>query len=89
MTDQAKTADQIKADKQACDQALQAMTEQMAENGVSLVVVIDRLMTLGSAYAVRITGKAEAGAMFREIADRIETGLFDHLEPEHLQETMH
>lgn len=53
----------------------------VTEAGADIGMALDRLLTYSAAQVTSMDGKAEAAALFRHIADQIEGGAFDHLEP--------
>jgi hypothetical protein len=65
-----------------CDEIVTRAAHLMvAEAGADISTALDRLLTYSAAQVTSIDGKAKAAALFRHIADQIEDGAFDHLEP--------
>ena len=57
-----------------------AATVMIEEGGASLEMVIDRLLTFAAAQAVSIDGSKNTAATFRQLADRIDEGVFARVE---------
>lgn len=62
-----------------CDVTLSRATELMQEEGASIEMILDRLLTYSAAQSC-VIDPAGAARMFRHIADQIDAGKFDHLE---------
>ncbi|SFO91007.1 hypothetical protein [Tranquillimonas alkanivorans] len=73
MTEQSK--------KKACDRIVAKAAKEMVEGrGAPLGMMIDRMLTFAAAQAVRVEGSAKTAEKFRQLADKIEAGIFAHLE---------
>lgn len=57
-----------------------AATIMIEEGGASLEMVIDRLLTFAAAQAVSIDGSKNTAVAFRQLADRIDEGVFARVE---------
>lgn len=73
--------DQMTAQRKFCDLTITRAAELMAEQGASVPMILDRLLTFSAAQACSMDGAFNSAAMFRQIADLIEDGIFAHLEP--------
>lgn len=62
-----------------CDLTLSRATELMHEEGASVPLILDRLLTYSAAQSCVVDADGAAN-MFRHIADQIEAGKFAHLE---------
>lgn len=63
--------------KALCDQILHRAACMMVEEvGVSVSVMLDRMLTYSAAQACSIDGSANTAVVFRVLADRIDAGLF-------------
>lgn len=76
MTDKTR---QTEAQRKFCDLTITRAAELMAEEGASVPLILDRLLTFSAAQACVIDGQ-DAARVFRSIADEIESGTFAHLE---------
>ena len=66
-----------------CDLILSRATEMMVTDvGVSVEMVVDRLITYAAAQTVTTYGKQDAIDMFKFSAEQVEAGKFDHLIPD-------
>ncbi len=65
----------------ACDHLVHECAAKMLEEGASLGMTLDRLLTFSAAQACKVDGAFNAAAAFRHIADQIDNGIFAHLEP--------
>jgi hypothetical protein len=66
---------------QACDQIIHRSAELMLEQGASMGMMLDRLLTFSAGQACKVDGAFHTAQAFRSIADQIEGGVFAHLEP--------
>lgn len=66
--------------RQACDQIVERAAEMMVGAGAAPEMAMDRLLTYCAAQAASWHGSAEAAAIFRQLADTIEGGIFAHLD---------
>ncbi|MBL0375215.1 hypothetical protein JJB09_24675 [Rhizobium sp. KVB221] len=68
------------ARKAVCDSILGHATDlMMTDAGASLEMVIDRVMTFVAAQIASLEGSPRAAQVFREVADKIEAGLFHRI----------
>jgi hypothetical protein len=75
----ASAADQAVA-RQACDKLLELATETMViQAGAPVEMVIDRLVTYAAAQICSIEGSKRAAEVFRDVADKIDAGLFHRI----------
>lgn len=66
---------------QNCDKAITAAARILIDDmGAPLDLVIDRLLTFAAAHMVVTGGKEHAAEAFRDCAETVEAGGFDHLE---------
>ncbi len=65
----------------ACDLIVHRSAELMLEQGASVGMVLDRLLTFSAGQACKCDGAFNAAKAFRSIADQIEAGVFAHVEP--------
>ncbi|WP_299837500.1 hypothetical protein [uncultured Jannaschia sp.] len=66
--------------KSLCDTIVTQAAMAMQENGASVELILDRLLTYSAAQAYFDTGPEYTAALFRSIADNIEGGAFSHLD---------
>lgn len=85
MTESAKPAPiaaQADAAREACNSIVeQAAAAMLKVPGASVSMILDRLLTFVGAQAVGRDGSLRTGEHFRDLADKIDHGLFMHLEP--------
>lgn len=63
--------------KAFCDEVIHRAGKLMIEDaGASMGMMIDRLITFAAAHACTIDGSPNTAAMFREVASKIDAGLF-------------
>lgn len=67
--------------RQFCDLVVHRAATLMEEHGAGLSMILDRFLTFSAAQAVVIDGKANTAAVFRQLAETVEGGTFDHLKP--------
>ncbi|MEO9463908.1 MULTISPECIES: hypothetical protein [Alphaproteobacteria] len=67
--------------RQACDQIIHDGALMMIGHGASIATILDRLLTFSAGQACKIDGAFNTAKAFRAIADQIEAGVFNHLEP--------
>ena len=61
----------------ACDLVIERAAVMMAgEVGASVEMILDRMLTYAAAQAATIDGSPRTATVFRELADKIEGGLF-------------
>lgn len=70
-----------KETRKACDLIVHRSAELMLEQGASIGMVLDRLLTFSAGQACKIDGAFHAAQAFRQVADQIEGGVFAHIEP--------
>lgn len=64
-----------------CDTAIRVIAQMLIRDaGASGEMVLDRMLTFCAAQAVGWSGSTEAALAFREMAQRIESGIFAHIE---------
>lgn len=69
-------------ERQEYDKAITAAARILIDDmGAPLELVIDRLLTFAAAHMVAVGGKEHAAEAFRDCAEAVEAGGFDHLEP--------
>ena len=65
----------------ACDGMIHNAARMMIEDGgASIEMVIDRLLTFAAAQAVSLEGSKRTAEVFRQLADRIDEGVFARIE---------
>lgn len=62
--------------EEGCDLVVDRALALMLEHGASVSLALDRMLTHCAGYAAAVDGSAHAAASFRQMADRIEAGLF-------------
>lgn len=72
-----KTAQDLAVAQATCDKLIEITTETMVkEAGAPVEMVIDRLVTYAAAQIASWEGSDRAAAVFRDVADKIDAGLF-------------
>lgn len=66
--------------KKACDTIMEGAVAQMSDLGVPIGMLLDRLFTFGAAQSCGVSGSKFTADMFRFMADRIDAGVFNHLD---------
>lgn len=65
-----------------CDMIVTKAAEAMIEvSGANVSMIIDRLLTFAAAQAVSIEGSKNTAQTFRQLADRIDAGMFAKFDP--------
>jgi hypothetical protein len=60
-----------------CDMMIDKTARLLVEeHGVPIVVLLDRLLTFAGAHAANTQGSPNAAKVFRQLADRIDAGIF-------------
>lgn len=73
-------ADITAKQKAACDRAVHKAGQAMVGSiGASTEMMIDRMLTFAAAHMVHISSPEQAAAAFRQCAESVESGVFDHL----------
>jgi hypothetical protein len=67
--------------KALCDLTIERAAELMLEAGAPIEMVIDRLSTFTVGRMVATSGKGQTSLVLRGIADRVDAGIFDHVDP--------
>lgn len=62
--------------KAVCDRIIESAAEGMVGAGAPIGMVIDRLLTYASAQACVQNGSPDTARQFREMAGRIDAGIF-------------
>lgn len=65
----------------ACDKIVATAAQMMVDSGASGPMALDRMLTYCAAQACSIDGAFQTAALFRHIAEQVESGIFAHLEP--------
>tara|TARA_R110002020_G_scaffold198829_2_gene400019 strand:+ start:616 stop:861 length:246 start_codon:yes stop_codon:yes gene_type:complete len=73
--------DQDTETQRKCDLITHRAAEMMIEQGASLGMALDRMLTFSAAQACKADGAFHTAAVFRSIAEQIEIGKFAHVEP--------
>ena len=63
-----------------CDEIVARAAVLMVENGASVGMALDRMLTYAAAQAVATDGREAAAEAFRGLAAKIEAGIFAHIE---------
>ena len=80
MNDNTPTAVDQAVARDACDKLLHLAAETMIKQaGASVEMVIDRLVTYSAAQICSIEGSKRAAEVFRDVADKIDAGLFNRI----------
>ena len=79
--DKTRTETDNKSTIKACDQIVHKSVDLMIDQGASIGMVLDRLLTFSAGQACKCDGAFHAAQAFRSIAAQIEGGVFAHLEP--------
>lgn len=72
-----------KVDQVLCDQTIHQGAKDMAQAGIPIEMILDRLLTFAAAQACRSEGARRAATAFRSIADEIDAGKFTQGESFH------
>jgi hypothetical protein len=67
--------------KALCDLTVSRAVDLMIESGAAVPLIIDRFTTWAVGQMVATAGRAQAAEVLRSIADRIDAGIFDHVDP--------
>ncbi|MDF8353221.1 hypothetical protein [Ensifer adhaerens] len=63
--------------KALCDEIIHRAAKMMVEEvGASMGMMLDRVMTFAAAHACTIDGSPKTATAFRDLADKIEEGIF-------------
>lgn len=74
------TAEREKRQRALADEIIHRAGKMVVDDaGASVPLLLDRMLTFVGAHSCKIAGSAETAKMFREIADRVEGGLFHSL----------
>ena len=66
----------VKNQSVVCNEVIRTAVHDLLDQGIDPDVIIDRLLTFGAGYAVQLDGAWKVAEDFRQMADRIEGGLF-------------
>ena len=80
MTVEPTTEELLQDMRRACDEAVVAMARTLAQAGAPTPMILDRMLTYAAAQAVSIDGVENTATVFRQLADTIESGMFDRFE---------
>ena len=81
MTTGTMTKDDAELRRQ-CDLPVSTCAEIAVERGVSIPMLLDRLLTFAAAHAVSIEGTPATARAFRTMAENVESGIFARFDPE-------
>lgn len=73
-------AEREKRQRAMADEIIHRAGEMVVKDvGASVPMMLDRMLTYVGAHSCKIAGSIETAKMFREIADKVEGGLFHSL----------
>ena len=81
MATETLTKDEAELRRQ-CDLLVSTCAEMAVERGVSIPMLLDRLLTFAAAHAVSIEGTPATARAFRTMAENVERGIFARFDPE-------
>jgi len=70
--------------KALCDEIQHRAAKLMVENGAPMEMMLDRVLTFAAAQSCNIAGSPRTAAVFREVADKIDAGLFHRVTGENV-----
>lgn len=74
--------------KALCDEIMHRAGAMMIEEvGAPMGMMLDRVLTFAAAHACSIEGSPKTATVFRELADKIERGLFHSVTGENQQQS--
>ncbi|MDW9417407.1 hypothetical protein GOB15_23750 [Sinorhizobium meliloti] len=66
--------------KAVCDEIIfRAASMMIDEAGASMAMMLDRVLTFAAAQSCTVNGSPMTAAAFRQVADKVEAGVFHHL----------
>lgn len=68
------------AQRRFCDQTVERAAALMEERGADVGMILDRLITFAAAQAVLCDGSTATAETFRHLAERLDSGVFQHLD---------